>query len=138
MKRKYRNVSFLAELLINILVFSISCAVLVGLFGKASELARATREESYASAELGILIEQTKAQGVLALGGEMQADGSLLFHYDADWNRAEAPEARYAIRLAVEEAITSAGSLLTITGEASAADGRALCEVATKAYRPAA
>lgn len=129
MKKSFRNTSFLVELLINILVFSISCAILVGVFGKASQLARSTREENYASAEIHSMFELAKARGV-------EQTGEQTFFYDKSWNRLDSPDgAQYLVSLFVEEEPGGAGVLSRLHAVAqNSSTGREICSLDTAIY----
>ncbi len=137
MKTRYRNVAFLAELMINILVFSVSCAVLVGLFGQAARISRETREKTAASAQTLAVLETVKARGDCE-DGAWQADGSLLCRYTEDWLPAQSEaEAAYLIRLEVADSPGAAGTLREMEAVATGAeDGRELCRLETASYQP--
>ncbi|NLW79615.1 MAG: type II secretion system protein [Ruminococcaceae bacterium] len=138
MKKRYRNTAFLVELLVNILVFSISCAILVGLFGKAGQIARDTHAENFAGAEAQSLIEIVKARGVQGLeDADAQPDGSLLFYYDEDWQPASGADAAYTIRLVVRDEATVAGVLSHLSAVAESRDGAEVFSIATASYQPA-
>ena len=140
MKTRYRNVAFLAELMINILVFSISCAVLVGLFGKAFQVSRQTARETKAASEVQWLMENLKAGGKDALeGAEWTDDDHAVLRYDEDWNRVESDaQAVYTIKLLVSTAVggTDYGALTSIQAVAADAGGIALCRMETASYIP--
>ncbi len=134
MSSRYRNVAFLAELLINILVFSISCAVLAGLFGQAGKLAGQTRSKSQATAEIYTLFETIRAEGAGALEeATLLENGSYALYYDKQWNPA-GQNAAFTIQLTVNQRPTGAGAIWEM--EAFAYDGEAqeICRLATKAY----
>ena len=134
--KKYRNVAFLAELLINILVFSISCAILAGLFGKASLLARQTKEETFASAKVYAIVETIKVRGIDGVdGGQEQPDGSLMYRYDEDWNIAQEKDTAFIILLTVEPEKTDVGFLHHIHASAKTNEGRELYNLETAEYR---
>lgn len=135
MKKTFRNTAFLVELLINVLVFSISCAILVGVFAKASTLARDTREENYAAAEIHSMFEIAKARGT----GEVVAEGvtgsqAATYYYDRGWNLAEQDAAEYRITLQVEQEDTSSGQLNHILALAEHRSGRLICTLETALY----
>ncbi len=140
MKTRYRNVAFLVELIINILVFSISCAVLVGLLGKAGEIAGQTQQESFAANQVQVIIETAKAGGAENLPGAVpQQDGSFVCGYDSNWQPAEVNEAEYTVRLTVEQSVTDAGVLYTLVATAQTAeDGQEICRMQTATYTPQA
>ena len=138
MKTKYRNIAFLAELLINILVFSISCAILVGLFGRAALLARQTREENFASTQIYALFETMKARGPAALTtARQEGDGRYVCHYDSDWQLSVEHEPAYVITLDVFEQTSEAGELCRVQARATGADGEEIVAMETQTYRPA-
>ncbi len=137
MKKSYRNVSFLVELLINVMVFSISCAVLVGLFAKASEVARQTKEESFASVETYALFQTIKVYGLDGVEhGEKQADGSFVCGYDKNWNPADIKTAAYVITMKIEETSSEAGVLQTIYASAKNEKGNEIGTFETAVYTP--
>ena len=134
MKTRYRNVAFLVELMINILVFSISCAVLVGLFGKAGQISSQTNEETAAGTEVQTLVETLKLRGPQALGGTAEGD-TLTFHYDGDWNQTE-DGGDYTIVLTITDETTTAGTLQKIDARAWAGETRELYSLQTAHYTP--
>ncbi len=132
---RYRNIAFLAELLINILVFSISCAILAGIFGQAGRLSRQTRSQSQASAEIYALFASLRAGGPAALAGAAEENGAYLLYYDKDWNPAEANTAVYTLRLQMREEETGAGLLRQLEATAFSADDPDICTLSTKTYQ---
>lgn len=135
MRSKYRNIAFLAELLVNIFVFSISCAILAGLFGQAGMLATQTREEGFASTEMHALFEITKARGLEGLGAECEetSDGFVCY-YDRQWNAADPSAYEYTIQMDVQEEETGAGVLYRLNATASHSSGREICQMQTAVY----
>lgn len=137
MKKTYRNIAFLAELLINILVFSVSCAVLVGVFGKAGTVSRDTGEQSLASTEVNALIETVRLRGEAGLEGAVrQTDGSYVCNYDAAW-RPTTQTPVYVVTVQLTEEQRGAGTLVYITAQAESATGREICIYDTAHYIPA-
>lgn len=137
MKKSYRNVSFLVELLINVLVFSVSCAVLVGLFAKASEVARQTKEESFASVETYALFQTVKVYGLDGIShGEEQADGSFACGYDKNWAPVNLQNAVYIITMKIDKTSTDAGMLQNIYATAINAKGNEIGAFETAVYTP--
>ena len=135
MRNRYRNVAFLAELLINILVFSISCAILAGLFGQAAKIARETREESFASMEIYSLFETVRASGVEALPQNALAEEEVyVLHYDKQWKPTDEPAAAYTIHLYTTDNSTGAGTLRELTALANNSEGEEICTLSTKTY----
>lgn len=137
MRTKYRNVAFLLELMINILVFSVSCAILVGLFGRAGNLSRRTREKTYASTELLSMTETIKARGTEGLAMVEWTDGeNLVRRYDAEWNPTEDPNAPYVLHMYVGRVQYDSGELRSMRGTVETAEGEELFSVDTAAYQP--
>lgn len=137
MKTKYRNVAFLLELMINILVFSVSCAILVGLFGRAGTLSRRTREKTCASTELLSMVETIKAKGTDGLAlVEWTDDENLVRRYDADWKPTSDPAAPYVLHMYVGRVQYDAGELRRMQGSVETAGGEELFSVDTAAYQP--
>lgn len=144
MKRRYRNVAFLMELLINILVFSVACAVLVGLFGKASQLSRQSKQQAAAASEVQNAVEVVKLRGIEGLGAQAGATGASLF-FDGSWQPTTDPEAAtYEVLVKVEYSSTEAGTLVDIYAAAhpylmqagASPLGQALYEMSTAVYQP--
>ncbi|MDL2324149.1 hypothetical protein LJC61_03225 [Ruminococcaceae bacterium OttesenSCG-928-A16] len=135
MKNKYSGLAFLAELLINVAVFSAACAILVGVFSDASLLAKKTTRESLAMAELYTLTEIIKAEGEDALpGAAVQADGSLLLTYTEDWRQSSQPAA-YTITLQLTPTAQKGGTLTDIVAVANTQTGEEICRLQTAHYR---
>lgn len=137
MKPRYRNIAFLAELLVNILVFSLSCAILVGVFGKASAVARNTREEAAATAEVYALLETMRVRGLEEIDLlENQPDGGMLRGYDTVWQPVGMRQAVYTVSLHISSEQTEAGRLQHIVAVARNNAGRRLCTFETSLYLP--
>ena len=137
MKKRYRNVAFLVELLVDILVLSISYAVLVGLFGKAAELTKRTKEEGLAYAQVQVLVETAKVRGFEDWqGGGAQENGEAVYYYDARWEEASPEEALYTVQLQCTPEQKKGGVLNHVKAVAGAQDGRELCVIETAVYRP--
>lgn len=137
MNTKYRNVAFLLELMINILVFSLSCAILVGLFGRAGSLSRRTREKSSASTELLSMVETIKARGTEGLElVEWTDDENLVRRYDEDWLPTAAQDAPYVLHMYVGRVQYESGELRRMEGAVETANGEELYRVNTAAYQP--
>lgn len=137
MKKSFRNTAFMVELLINILVFSISCAILVGVFGKASQLARDTREENYAAAEIHSMFEMAQAVGTAAVTAEgVQMGHEVHYYYDKNWYPTSLESAEYRVTLLLDEEDTGAGYLSTLAGIAEHRSGREICTMETVLYVP--
>ncbi len=154
--KKYRSVSFLVELLINVLVFSICCAILVALFGRAWQVTAVTRQAAAAEAEVNTLVEIAKVRGrggLLQAGGHENGPEEVCFAYNGDWQplAAEWTQALsvfpvpleawaregHAVALWLRPEATGAGTLYRL--EASAVDdtGSEIYAVQTAFYVPA-
>ncbi len=132
---RYRNVAFLAELLINILVFSISCAILAGIFGQAGRISRDTRSKSQATTEIYALFATLRAQGPAALTDAAQEEGEYRLYYDKDWNRTAAATAVYTLRLTIREEPTGAGVLRRLEARATSGENPEICTLSTSVYQ---
>jgi type II secretory pathway pseudopilin PulG len=141
-KRKYRNTAFLLEMMINILVFAISCAVLVGLFGKAWQISRKTRMETGAAGEVMSLVETVKLRGAAAIPyADNRSPGELVCYYNSRWQplaAAQLPpvDAAFKISLTVITTQTPAGLLSEVQALAETTDGEELYRMATASYTP--
>ncbi|MDL2219037.1 hypothetical protein LJC04_01685 [Ruminococcaceae bacterium OttesenSCG-928-O06] len=132
MKTKYRNIAFLAELIVNILVFSIACAFLMLVFGKASEMTRETREKSFASTNTLALVETVRLAAPDARGEE-----TLVYTYDENWQATESASPAFTIRLTLHYQASGAGTLTYIDASAHNRAGQELYTLSTASYRPA-
>lgn len=133
MNGKYRNTAFLVELLVNILVFSVSCAVLVGLFGRAGEIARQTKEEGHATNEINAIMQTFKSEGPEGLFPDNPDEALMQFNYDDKWNPVEEPMA-YRVELTVVSEDHTGGVLYRLTGVATNAAGREIGRMQTACY----
>lgn len=137
MKTRYRNVSFLAEVLVNIMVFSISCAILVGAFAGASVLVRETREESLATNEIYSILETVKLRGEGALdGAEALPDGNYRLEYDKGWQPAAPGTGVFYITVSLSLQEYAGGTLQTVEAIAYRQDSEEICRFDTAVYLP--
>lgn len=137
MRTKYRNVAFLLELMVNILVFSVSCAVLVGLFGRAGSLSRRSRERTCASTELLSIVEVIKARGTEGFTDVQWVDDENLIRlYDKDWNPTTDEAAPYILHLYVGRVQYESGELRRMEGRVETRSGEALFAIDTASYQP--
>lgn len=135
MKTKYRNTAFLVEVVVNILVFSICCSILVSAFAQASLMVRQTKEESQAATEVYALLETVKVRGPEGLeNAQEQPDGSLLLEYDKNWLPVQGGEGAFVVRMEIEEENTAGGVLCHINAWAHTSAGRELCHYVTAVY----
>ena len=98
---------FLAELMIDVLFFTIAAAICLTIFAKAYTMSRESREKNQALIAAQQGAESFKAGGeeglVKTLGAVKEEDGSYAVYYDAKWNPAAGPgEAAYILRVRVE------------------------------------
>lgn len=114
-RKKSKSRIFLAELMIDVLFFTIAAAICLTIFAKAYTMSRESREKNQALIAAQQGAESFKAGGeeglVKALGAVQEADGSYAVYYDAKWNPATAPEeAYYILRVSVvrEEGMATA------------------------------
>lgn len=139
MKTKYSALAFLAEVLVNIAVFSASCAVLVGVFSAAYNLAGQTGEKNLAMAELHTLAEMAKVEGEGAFApAQKNADGQYLLYYTADWRPASGGQAAYAIKVTLMPQKKLGGVLTGILAVASTAGGTEICRLESAYYQQTA
>lgn len=135
MKRKYRNTSFLIELLVNVLVFSIACAILAGLFVHAHLISAQTHNRSLAGNEMVSLSQRARADGVEALGAAVGESGELTFYYDANWQPAEqSVPGGFSIALNLEAQRQAGGWLYMLQFAAADEQGRELGTLHTALY----
>lgn len=135
--KKYRNMAFLLELMVNILVFSISCAVLVGLFGQAATLTQRSRRQAAAATELFSLVETIKARGPDALENvQWQDEENLLRYYDENWNATADENAPYRLEMRVGRVQFESGEMLQMEGRVLADTGEELYSLETASYHP--
>lgn len=143
MKVRYRNTAFLIELSINILVFSISCAILVSIFGKAWQLNRQTQNETAAATETLRLVEIIKLRGPAGVeDGSINTIGDgieqILCYYSANWQAlpSETNDAQYNISATVSPQATPTGTLTKINIVAQTMQGEELYTIETASFAP--
>lgn len=137
MKVRYRNTSFLAEVLINILVFSIACAVLASAYVQAFVIVRQTREESLAANELYALSETLKLRGEEGLtGGTQQPDNTLRFEYDENWMPVEEGAGAFYVLAEIVHQPRATGDMMYVSLWAHRATGEELATLSTIVYLP--
>lgn len=137
MRVRYKNTSFLAEVLVNIVVFSIACAILVGAFVQASIMVRQTREESLAANELYALTETLKLRGAESLEyTHLQEDGSLRIEYDENWMPMNEGQGTYYVRMEIVHQPRATGDMLYVSLWAYQQNGEEISRLDTIVYQP--
>lgn len=135
MRTKYSSLAFLSEVLVNVAVFSISCAILARVFSGAVGIAQKTSEENFAIAELYALTEIVRAQGEEGLPkGTKQTDGSLLLLYADHWKPGPAGKGGYTVCLMLTPETKPGGTLIVIVAVAYR-QGEEICRLDTACYR---
>lgn len=131
-EKQYRNTAFLTELLVNILVFAVSCAVLAGVFARAFNVVRQNRQQSQAGTEVYAVVEALRANQNASLGSEEQP---LQIHYDENWQYAQG-DARYTIEVRCAGEAQPAGVLYRLVATAhDNTSGEQLYRLETELYR---
>lgn len=93
MNSKSKSGLFLIELIVVILIFSLSAATCLRLFFQSRQIATESKNLSYASLAVQSTADCYKSSGgdvkkvAEMLGGSI-VDDRLYLYYDADWNRA--------------------------------------------------
>lgn len=136
MKPRFRNLAFLFEVLVNVLVFSLACAVLANVFAKASALNRSTREETQASTEAYALYQTIKTEGVGGIEGLQALGDGWLMLYDAHWTPTDGENAVYRIEVALYPKTGAAGSLYALQCVAKRQGGGVIYRLDTQYYLP--
>lgn len=145
MKVRYRNTAFLIELSVNILVFAISCAILVAIFGKAWQLNSQTESQTAAATETMRLAEVIKLRGVNGVDGgniNINSDSSenVICYYSSDWqlltDTTAMDNAEYSITAHVNPQATPTGTLTQIDIVAETTQGEELYAMQTASYSP--
>ncbi len=131
-----KNLGFVAGLLVNILVFILSCAILAGVFGKAGQLYRETKDKNEAASEVYSLFAEARAEGIAAIdkSGDVSTSRTLVYYYNKSWQPAEGGTYAYEVRLAVTPQATAAGRLDRIEAVATDVKGNELCRMHTAVY----
>jgi type II secretory pathway pseudopilin PulG len=102
MNTRSKSGLFLIELIVVILVFSLSAATCLNLFFRSRQISIESRMLSHASMAVQSAADCYKsAAGDLKrtaelTGGELHDEGTLTLYYDAFWERVDAP-ASYAV-----------------------------------------
>lgn len=98
---------FLAELLMNCLLFAVSAAICVAILAQANTAGKKSTARSMAVSEAQNVAESVKASGgdpqlLGSLLDAEEADGVYILLYDADWQRLfDDSDAVYELRAAV-------------------------------------
>lgn len=138
MKTRYRNTAFLVEVLVNILVFSLCCAVLVSAFVQASILVRQTKADNQATAEVYALLETVKLRGEEGLEhAQVGKDGILMLEYGGDWMPAQGRGVQYRVYMKLDGEVRQSGTLYRIEAWAQDENERQMCYFETAVYHPA-
>lgn len=132
MKRLNKPRLFLLELLVNLLFFSVCCAVCLALFGRSSALSRESAALSRATFAAESAAESWKAENgdldaVAALLGGAVREGAVVTCYDADWHAADA--GIYSLTLRPDE---GEENLRIATIEVDGADGKKIYSLTVK------
>lgn len=139
MHKEYRNTAFLLELLINVLVFIIVCAVLLGVLADAKLITQQTNDQTRAGNELFAVLEMVRAGGMEALeSNRSAAENEATLYYDAGWHVCGQEQAAYSLHLVLEQEPVEAGVLEHARAAAHTRAGEELLVMETSFYRPAA
>ena len=145
MKQGFRNVGFVGGLLVNILVFIISCAVLAGVFGKAGQIFADTKNKSRATDEMYAVFATARADGIGTVAANSAAGGAAgtpggqvaTYYYDKSWRPVDEAGARaFVLAYTVREEKTNAGTLYHIDATAVDDAENVVCEMSTAVYAP--
>lgn len=135
-KVRYKNTPFLVEVVVNILVFSIACAILVSAFVQASLMVRHTQEESLAGSELYALTETMKVYGEAGLeSAQPQPDGKLRLYYNQNWQPASTADAYY-VDIEVVKQPRATGNMYYLSLWAYRQNGEEITSLSTIVYIP--
>ena len=147
MSHKTKLNAFLVELVLVILFFALSCAVVVQLFASAHQTSMRSSRQTSALLQAQQLMESVQAsdspQGVLQVfsGFEQQPqqDGvRLAAVFDGDWNQLSAAGS-YQVSCLLTREQGAAGELVTVQLEIrdQTPNGAVLCSLGTSRYFPA-
>lgn len=146
MKQGFRNIGFVGGLLVNILVFIISCAVLAGIFGKAGQIFTDTKNKSHATDEMYAVFATARADGIETVGGNSNSgkfitasDGAhphASYYYDKSWLPATGDNHVFLLNYSVWSEDTGAGTLYHIDATAVDDAKNVVCKMSTAVYAP--
>jgi type II secretory pathway pseudopilin PulG len=96
---RYKNTSFLVELLISILVFTIACAVLFQVFTAALLMSQETKDVGQANARIATLFETLRNAEVAQVypNAIEQSGGFYVLYFDGTWKETTEEEAAYSL-----------------------------------------
>lgn len=126
MKQATRSYSFLIEILLVILFFSLASIVSVQIFLRARENNERSKEQNLALITVQSILEETASS---------QKPENATLYFDKNWN-AVSIDGAYAVRLTAEEARkTTAGSLWLLKADAvTTNDDIPLLELQTQTF----
>lgn len=138
MKQRYRNLSFFAEVIVNIIVFSLSCAILASVFVKAASVNKNNREETQAVTQLYSLFQEVQANGTQSIAPARQTGAdNWVIEYDKNWNAATGEDVVYTVEFSLSSDERAAGTLYTMQGVARRQkDGEVFCRLESSFYTP--
>lgn len=141
MKETSRVHTALIELIIVILFFSISAAVILQFFVSAHLKSEDSAQKSAAVLQAQQIAETFQQTGALPSGAVSQGDGAVLY-FDGDWNPLQSAEgASFFAELRFSQDKTGAGSLRKLSVNLlknDEKDGEALYGLSVQKYVPGA
>lgn len=149
MKHKTKLNAFLVELIIVILFFALSCAVVVQLFASAHQSEELSNRKSRAMLQAQQWAEQVQASSspddviqVFSAFEQEEAGGAVRLSavFGEDWNVAGEGEGSYRVECTVRQTASSAGCLVEVDLEIHdcTAKQTLLCALDLGRYFPAA
>jgi type II secretory pathway pseudopilin PulG len=114
-KNKSKVNIFLIELIIVILIFAISAAIIVNLFAAASKVNRESRDKSVSLIKIESIIEEYKSFEYAIEGNDYLESLGFPKLYDKDWiETTDETQAVYSIVLLSSQKKYGSGSVFTI------------------------
>lgn len=144
MKQRSKSIGLLIELIVSILVFSISCAILLQIFFSAKKSSANAYKSTQALSCAQSLADQFRVEGSMALalqtapGGavvELEENTYVFFFDDAFAPCAEAQSA-YRATVAVREQQFRGGTMCSAEIAVCAQSEEPLCSLEAKKYLP--
>ena len=144
MKQRSKSTGLLIEIIVSILVFSISCAILLQIFFSAKKSSASAYESAQALSCAQSLADQFRVEGSMALALQSAPDGAVLeeepdrylFFFDESFSPCPEAQSVYRAAVAVRARQFPGGDLHIAEISVYAKAEEPLCSLEAKKYLP--
>jgi hypothetical protein len=139
---KYKNTSFLVELLISILVFTIACAVLFQVYTAALLMSQNTKDVGQANTRIVTLFETLRDKDVAEVypNAIVQSGGFYVLYFNEKWEKTTEDQAAYSLVFQLEDQGAANGTMRQIRASvlsySTGFEETKLLEMETAWYQP--